>query len=533
MSSMTESPEALYKREWIFNKEDRDRSAPPRFGVCLSGGGNRSAAFSIGVLHALHERDLLRKVDVMSAVSGGSYALSWLLLQPSCHTACRSDPRANLEQVQAEMFNVDGLFQRYLADHAQSLGALTRMDWVMRAAFALLFDLTLYNVLRLLQLLLLRVGTEGLAAQINASSTARLEYREGIQQTYQVFGDPHKQVPMDSGGILQYVLAAKEFLDLTASDVRAVSFPALSAFAQKAGLPSFVFNTTVAPPRPGDDVPLKERVFELGSIGFGSDSCGYLTWEDTEKFGWEPGAKPEKPWLFWKDASPYATIRSFNTAPAISGAAIDATNINQSRLRFLLKLINLGLAYWVPNPADPRRVVRLSDGGHSENLGAYALLRRRCRNILIVDAEYDPSYSFGAYRKLRQALKQEARQALAIDINVPAVEKRIHDLGIDISAPVVEKRIPDHDTAKFAADMPMAGTTTADGKTFGNIFYLKLSMSEALLGDQAEIIKSYAKEHDTFPQESTIDQYFGPDRFGAYRGLGYAIGKTLPRDLTA
>jgi hypothetical protein len=80
---MISQPEALYKQEWIFNKTDR--TAPPQFGVCFSGGGNRSAAFSIGVLRALHAKSLLQKIDVISAVSGGSYALSWFLLQPLFH----------------------------------------------------------------------------------------------------------------------------------------------------------------------------------------------------------------------------------------------------------------------------------------------------------------------------------------------------------------------------------------------------------------------------------------------------------------
>ena len=91
---MVNSPEALYEREWIFNKADR--SAPPRFGVCFSGGGNRSAAFSIGVLRALHAKSLLEKIDVISAVSGGSYALSWFLLQPFYHRAGLEDPKAML-----------------------------------------------------------------------------------------------------------------------------------------------------------------------------------------------------------------------------------------------------------------------------------------------------------------------------------------------------------------------------------------------------------------------------------------------------
>lgn len=44
----------------------------PRIGVALSGGGFRAAAFGLGCLRALHDRDLLRYVDVVSGISGGS-----------------------------------------------------------------------------------------------------------------------------------------------------------------------------------------------------------------------------------------------------------------------------------------------------------------------------------------------------------------------------------------------------------------------------------------------------------------------------
>ncbi|MBC7776609.1 MAG: patatin-like phospholipase family protein, partial [Phycisphaerae bacterium] len=43
-----------------------------RIGLALSGGGFRAALFHIGVLARLAEQDLLRKVDVISCVSGGS-----------------------------------------------------------------------------------------------------------------------------------------------------------------------------------------------------------------------------------------------------------------------------------------------------------------------------------------------------------------------------------------------------------------------------------------------------------------------------
>jgi hypothetical protein len=46
---------------------------PGKLGVCCSGGGIRSAAFSLGALQALQERGELRKASYLAAVSGGSY----------------------------------------------------------------------------------------------------------------------------------------------------------------------------------------------------------------------------------------------------------------------------------------------------------------------------------------------------------------------------------------------------------------------------------------------------------------------------
>ncbi len=48
-------------------------------GISMSGGGIRSATFNLGVLQALADADLLRKIDYISAVSGGSYIASWLV----------------------------------------------------------------------------------------------------------------------------------------------------------------------------------------------------------------------------------------------------------------------------------------------------------------------------------------------------------------------------------------------------------------------------------------------------------------------
>src|ERR1700676_4803389 len=46
--------------------------------LCLSGGGIRSAALSLGVIQALADHKLLDKFNYLSTVSGGGYIGSWL-----------------------------------------------------------------------------------------------------------------------------------------------------------------------------------------------------------------------------------------------------------------------------------------------------------------------------------------------------------------------------------------------------------------------------------------------------------------------
>lgn len=48
------------------------------FGICISGGGIRSATFALGVLQGLTKKGLLQKADYLSTVSGGGYIGSWI-----------------------------------------------------------------------------------------------------------------------------------------------------------------------------------------------------------------------------------------------------------------------------------------------------------------------------------------------------------------------------------------------------------------------------------------------------------------------
>jgi hypothetical protein len=64
---------ALDPNKWIKHCHDEDL-----FGICISGGGIRSATFGLGVLQGLSEKKLLSKADYISTVSGGGYIGAWL-----------------------------------------------------------------------------------------------------------------------------------------------------------------------------------------------------------------------------------------------------------------------------------------------------------------------------------------------------------------------------------------------------------------------------------------------------------------------
>jgi NTE family protein len=49
-----------------------DKTRVPRIGLALSGGGNRAAAFAVGVVTALLDAGLLPQVRVITSSSGGS-----------------------------------------------------------------------------------------------------------------------------------------------------------------------------------------------------------------------------------------------------------------------------------------------------------------------------------------------------------------------------------------------------------------------------------------------------------------------------
>jgi len=73
--------DAVIKEETAYlNKYHPDGGKRKSAGLCCSGGGIRSASFSIGIMQALHNKGILNKFSYLSTVSGGGFcgsALSW------------------------------------------------------------------------------------------------------------------------------------------------------------------------------------------------------------------------------------------------------------------------------------------------------------------------------------------------------------------------------------------------------------------------------------------------------------------------
>jgi hypothetical protein len=228
-------------------------------------------------------------------------------------------------------------------------------------------------------------------------------------------------------------------------------------------------------------------------------------------------------------------------AMTISAAAA-APNMGTYTLRpvvLLMAFLNLRLGYWLLNPDEVRRLagrdlspwerlraiptgrcyfrellsavdaegphVYLSDGGHLENTGAFELLRRRCRYVIVCDAEEDPAMHFGGIA----ALMRYARLDLGVEI----------ELSLDDLAPDARGISRQH-WALGGIRYP-----AVDGKEeeLGTLLYIKSSVTS----DEHPVIGQYRALNPLFPHESTADQAFGEAQFEAYRALGEHITRGL------
>ncbi|MDE3749574.1 patatin-like phospholipase family protein [Methylobacterium radiotolerans] len=250
----------------------------------------------------------------------------------------------------------------------------------------------------------------------------------------------------------------------------------------------------------------------------------------SEVFSFTPVAAGSKllgydPTHEWERVNPDLDLA---TAMALSGAAVSPQmGLGTTRLAgFWLTLLNIRLGAWLKRPhkqgcARPRLLYLLhefastaseklpfahvSDGGHIENLGVYELLRRRCRYIVAVDGENDPSMTFHALTNLQRLAYIDFGIVLDIDLD----DLRLGEGGLSRSH------------FRFCR---IRYPGPADGEEeIGYLVYLKLSLT----GNEGEFIRRYRHDEPEFPHHPTADQFFTEPQFEAYRALGEHIGEKL------
>ncbi len=215
-------------------------------------------------------------------------------------------------------------------------------------------------------------------------------------------------------------------------------------------------------------------------------------------------------------------------AITISGAAVDPNMgvIYTPQLTALMTILNTRLGWWLQNPLrwqedwrgegpgpDPlviwellgqtnetSRYVHLSDGGHFENLGVYELIRRRCRYIIVTDADTD---RYPATVNLANLLRL-ARTDFGIDIQIETQQ-------------LTEG--PDGRTKWHCAVGIIHYEDVDPNAVSGVLVYLNSSLT----GDESPDILQYAHANPPFPHQTTLDQFFDEGQFESYRALGYHI----------
>ena len=192
---------------------------------------------------------------------------------------------------------------------------------------------------------------------------------------------------------------------------------------------------------------------------------------------------------------------------------------------FLMTLFNARLGWWFPNPRltrtnspsplfslrylvkelfggadDKTNFLAISDGGHFENLAAYELVRRKCRVIIVSDAECDPNLQFESLATLIRMCDVDFGARISIDAG------SIRRQGESAWS-----------TSRCAVGTIEYGGGAPDGK----LIYLKASMT----GHEDTAVLQYKATHPTFPHESTGNQFYGEGQFESYRTLGRDIAE--------
>ncbi len=500
----------------------------PTVGLVLSGGGIRSGSFASGVLQGLHEIGALTNVGYLSTVSGGGYVGLWYMGQRALR---------NVED--KDLLGAGSPHLKHLSQYGYYLasGHFSRFFGTKLAIFG--------------KLTLAAIAHQPLGVWINGQfnipwASARDIYYEGIARSF-FYGIPLEAAASNRLGRLSMA-------HLMPGPTNPVPF--------------WIVNTHAALNK--DAGPVKNRSGDLVEITpwrVGGTALGYVVTPVHHLNDCERWMEPVR-------------------AAAMSGAAVDSGSLALgSAGEWATWLLNLNLGYYVDNWGQPwsatngmgarartlhwltsplpfrplmlmggwfiegvervdgrhyasagARRIRLTDGGHFENLGLYALVRRGCRTIIVADGEHDPVVNRWREVAAYSTPDEPLGQAQGFGALAKNVELLYSDLGARLEVPI--RRFYPYDPDRPA---PLENgwltcritnlavrLTNADGGIDDavpvTIVYLKSSYTPA--GGLNEAFPLWDKEVETgvgFPNESTGNINYTERKVLAYRELGRRI----------
>mgnify|MGYP001818147430 CR=1 FL=1 len=207
----------------------------------------------------------------------------------------------------------------------------------------------------------------------------------------------------------------------------------------ESGSPYLIMNATIADV--DDKENLQKRLYEMTYLHQGNDYLGYHIWRPSQSI-------------------------NFSRAAAISGAAIKL---------FLKQEID------TPSNTLYGDKILLSDGGHSENLGAIALIKRGMKNIIISDAEMDPTFKYEALTKLFEELSNRGY----------LIFEQKADGRVSISG---NQNIVFSANDAYEAARGYRVFNIVKGKTHSNIYYIKMRLpTEIMPKSKRELVSRRAK----------------------------------------
>ncbi len=302
----------------------------------------------------------------------------------------------------------------------------------------------------------------------------------------------------------------------------------------------------------GEDLATQER--KGTSFAFTPLYSGYsVSWTDgkaRKKVSYN-GYVPTRSYAY-----PHGGIH-LDTAVAISGAAVNPSMGYNSNpiLAFLMTFFNVRLGWWITNTRridawrasndrvtprfalacllkelfgmvnDGSSFVNLSDGGHFENMGLYELVRRRCRYIVVCDAEEDPDQSFGGMGGAITKCRADFGAEIDLDLRPLRLDDKTGYSQTHCVVGTIRYPPPPEDREERVEDSGTECDCMEDGAGdcyTGVIVYLKSS----LVGDEPPDLLTYKLAHPSFPQDSTMNQWFTETQFEAYRRLGHHVAMT-------